>query len=132
MHAPRRPYHQSVLVPAADGHFVTAATVDVDTSLRVSLEEVLPPAERAAWRPWISLVVVDLRRALRRPASAWNSGWVRWLLAIPIIVAVPGPARAFGPTRSAVMQLRRKLEAEPARPRYLRTEPGVGYRLLAK
>ena len=26
-------------------------------------------------------------------------------------------------------QLRRKLEADPARPRYLLTEPGVGYRL---
>jgi two-component system KDP operon response regulator KdpE len=27
-------------------------------------------------------------------------------------------------------QLRRKLEADPARPRYLLTEPGVGYRLV--
>jgi len=26
-------------------------------------------------------------------------------------------------------QLRHKIEAEPARPRYLITEPGVGYRL---
>jgi two-component system KDP operon response regulator KdpE len=26
-------------------------------------------------------------------------------------------------------QLRHKLESEPARPRYLVTEPGVGYRL---
>ncbi|CAG1004155.1 partial Transcriptional regulatory protein KdpE, partial [Anaerolineae bacterium] len=26
-------------------------------------------------------------------------------------------------------QLRRKLESEPTRPRYLLTEPGVGYRL---
>jgi two-component system KDP operon response regulator KdpE len=31
-----------------------------------------------------------------------------------------------------VAQLRHKLEADPARPRYLRTEPGVGYRLLAE
>ena len=29
-------------------------------------------------------------------------------------------------------QLRRKLEADPARPRYLLTEPGVGYRLNAE
>ena len=29
-------------------------------------------------------------------------------------------------------QLRRKLEADPARPRYLLTEPGVGYRLAAE
>ena len=29
-------------------------------------------------------------------------------------------------------QLRRKLEADPARPRYVLTEPGVGYRLAAE
>ncbi|MFI5165094.1 MAG: response regulator [Thermoanaerobaculales bacterium] len=34
--------------------------------------------------------------------------------------------------RVYVAQLRHKLEANPARPRYLRTEPGVGYRLLAE
>jgi len=32
--------------------------------------------------------------------------------------------------RVNVSNLRRKLEPEPARPRYLLTEPGVGYRLL--
>ena len=30
-----------------------------------------------------------------------------------------------------VARLRKKLEADPQRPRYLQTEPGVGYRLLA-
>ncbi|HET7566642.1 MAG TPA: response regulator transcription factor [Gaiellaceae bacterium] len=30
-----------------------------------------------------------------------------------------------------VSQLRRKLEPDPARPRYIRTEPGAGYRLAA-
>jgi len=29
-----------------------------------------------------------------------------------------------------VARLRKKLEADPQRPRYLATEPGVGYRLL--
>jgi len=33
--------------------------------------------------------------------------------------------------RVYIAQLRRKLEADPARPRYLLTEPGVGYRLAA-
>ncbi len=33
--------------------------------------------------------------------------------------------------RVYVAQLRHKLEADPARPRHLRTEPGVGYRLTA-
>jgi two-component system KDP operon response regulator KdpE len=28
-------------------------------------------------------------------------------------------------------QLRRKIEADPARPRHLLTEPGIGYRLAA-
>jgi two-component system KDP operon response regulator KdpE len=30
-----------------------------------------------------------------------------------------------------VAQLRRKLEPEPSRPRYLLTEPGMGYRFMA-
>ncbi len=30
-----------------------------------------------------------------------------------------------------VSQLRRKIEADPTRPRYLLTEPGAGYRLVA-
>jgi len=34
--------------------------------------------------------------------------------------------------RVYVAQLRRKLESEPARPRLLRTEPGVGYRLISE
>jgi two-component system KDP operon response regulator KdpE len=29
-----------------------------------------------------------------------------------------------------VSQLRRKIEADPARPRFLLTEPGAGYRLV--
>lgn len=34
--------------------------------------------------------------------------------------------------RVYMAQLRRKLEADPARPRYLRSEPGVGYRLVSE
>jgi two-component system KDP operon response regulator KdpE len=34
--------------------------------------------------------------------------------------------------RLFVHQLRHKLEPNPVRPKYLRTEPGVGYRLLAE
>jgi two-component system KDP operon response regulator KdpE len=34
--------------------------------------------------------------------------------------------------RVYVAQLRRKLERDPARPRYLLTEPGVGYRLASE
>jgi two-component system KDP operon response regulator KdpE len=34
--------------------------------------------------------------------------------------------------RLYIIQLRRKLEANPTRPQYLPTEPGVGYRLGAE
>jgi len=34
--------------------------------------------------------------------------------------------------RVYMAQLRRKLEADPARPKYLQTEPGIGYRLTTE
>jgi two-component system KDP operon response regulator KdpE len=41
----------------------------------------------------------------------------------------PGHAEQTHYVRVYLASLRRKLEADPARPRFLRTEPGVGYRL---
>ena len=40
----------------------------------------------------------------------------------------PGYESAQGNLRLYMAQLRRKLEPDPSRPRYLRTEPGMGYR----
>jgi two-component system, OmpR family, KDP operon response regulator KdpE len=40
----------------------------------------------------------------------------------------PGYAEAAGNLRLYMAQLRRKLEPDPARPRWLLTEPGMGYR----
>ena len=40
----------------------------------------------------------------------------------------PGYADAGGNLRLYMAQLRRKLEPDPSRPRYLLTEPGMGYR----
>jgi len=40
----------------------------------------------------------------------------------------PGYDTAQGNLRLYIAQLRRKLEPDPARPRFLRTEPGMGYR----
>src|SRR6202034_1792750 len=40
----------------------------------------------------------------------------------------PGYADASGNLRLYMAQLRRKLEPDPARPRWLMTEPGMGYR----
>jgi len=47
-----------------------------------------------------------------------------------ILAAVWGPGydRATGNLRLYMTQLRRKLEPDPARPRWLVTEPGLGYR----
>ena len=41
----------------------------------------------------------------------------------------PGRTTEAHYLRVYMQQLRTKLEADPSRPRYLRTEPGVGYRL---
>lgn len=43
----------------------------------------------------------------------------------------PGNAQENHYLRVFVASLRRKLEDDPARPKYLLTEPGVGYRLMA-
>jgi two-component system KDP operon response regulator KdpE len=40
----------------------------------------------------------------------------------------PGYEKESNYLRVYMAQLRRKLEPEPSRPRYLRTEPGMGYR----
>jgi two-component system KDP operon response regulator KdpE len=44
----------------------------------------------------------------------------------------PGQADQAQYLRVYIAQLRRKLEADPARPRYILTEPGVGYRLAGE
>ena len=50
-----------------------------------------------------------------------------------ILRAVWGPeyAAATQYLRNVVLSLRRKLEVDPARPRFILTEPGVGYRFAA-
>jgi two-component system KDP operon response regulator KdpE len=44
----------------------------------------------------------------------------------------PGQTEQTHYLRVYLANLRRKLEVDPARPRFLRTEPGVGYRLLTE
>ena len=59
---------------------------------------------------------------LRRPGRLINGD--------ALLTAVRGSSEHTDPSylRIYVAQLRRKLEPEPARPRYLITEPGMGYR----
>jgi two-component system KDP operon response regulator KdpE len=51
-----------------------------------------------------------------------------------LLTAVWGPAHAHDVQylRVFVGQLRQKLEADPAQPRHIRTEPGVGYRFVTE
>ena len=42
----------------------------------------------------------------------------------------PGHANDTGYLRLYLAQLRKKLERDPSRPRYLLTEPGMGYRFV--
>lgn len=50
-----------------------------------------------------------------------------------LLVAIWGPAHATDTQylRVFIGQLRQKLEADPARPKIIETEPGVGYRFIA-
>ena len=77
-------------------------------------------------------VVIDRRKTLALLAYlAANSG--RVLTHQSILTHVWGPADADHTEylRVYMRQLRKKLEDDPERPRYILTEPGSGYRFLA-
>jgi hypothetical protein len=57
--------------------------------LASALAELVPPGETQRWRPWIRLVLHDLRRALRWPPARRTEAWCRWLFLIPYGVPVP-------------------------------------------
>jgi two-component system, OmpR family, KDP operon response regulator KdpE len=60
---------------------------------------------------------------------AKNAGRVMTHRSLLAAVWGPGSETEGHYLRVYMNQLRQKVEADPARPRYLRTEPGVGYRL---
>jgi len=68
---------------------------------------------------------LDLRRVL-----ASNAGKLLTHRAILQEVWGPGYGSESNLLHVHVSQLRRKIEPDPARPRYLLTEPGAGYRLV--
>ena len=90
--------------------------------------EVLYRLTRQAQRTLPEPVAEEVE-ALADPAY---EGLVRVLLHRQLLQSVWGPE--YGEEteylRTFVKQLRRKLEVDPSRPRHLRTEPGVGYRLV--
>jgi hypothetical protein len=59
------------------------------SELAAILGVAVPMAERAVWRPWIRLVVLDLERALRWPLDKRDDAWARWLFLIPYSIPAP-------------------------------------------
>ena len=81
--------------------------------LASALAEMIPATERAVWRPWIRLVLRDLRRALHWPPSRQTDAWCRCLFLIPY--SVPAPRR-----RGAPRIMETQPAPDPGQPRALR------------
>jgi two-component system, OmpR family, KDP operon response regulator KdpE len=96
-------------------------------------------------RIWLGDLVVDLaaKRVIRRDEADIRLTPTEWHLLEVLLrhpgkllgqqyllkeVWGPGYADAAGNLRLYMAQLRRKLEPDPSRPRWLLTEPGMGYR----
>ena len=82
-----------VLAPRAT---VAAAAADLgpDGALECALTALVPPGETGRWRPFIRVVVADLRHALLRPVTERNEAGLRWLFLIPYGTRhVPAAAR---------------------------------------
>jgi two-component system KDP operon response regulator KdpE len=96
---------------------VTTGFVEIDLSARI--------VKKRGEEVRLTRTEYDLLRTL-----ATNAGKV--LTHRELLQAVWGPE--YGDEteylRTFVKQLRRKLEEDPSRPRYIITEPGIGYRLV--
>jgi two-component system KDP operon response regulator KdpE len=107
----------SIIADQAEGAIFRTAGVEVDLARRVTSvngsEVHLTPIEFRLLQTLIRHVgkVVTQRQLLVEVWGAQHSEQSQYL-------------------RVYMAQLRRKLEKDPARPRFLLTEPGVGYRLL--
>src|SRR5882724_185865 len=80
---------ERILILAADGPVPALESRAALAGLGNALVELVPPDERAAWDPWVGLVVGDLERALCRPVVDWNQAWARRLLLIAYSVPIP-------------------------------------------
>jgi two-component system, OmpR family, KDP operon response regulator KdpE len=107
----------SIIADQAEGAIFRTAGVEVDLARRVTSvngsEVHLTPIEFRLLQTMIRHVgkVITQRQLLVEVWGAQHSEQSQYL-------------------RVYMAQLRRKLEADPARPRFLLTEPGVGYRLV--
>jgi two-component system KDP operon response regulator KdpE len=98
--------------------------------LRAALRRAGPPGEPVLK---IGELEIDLdKRAVHRDGRLLAANEGRLLTHRTILREVWGPAYESEShyLHVYVSQLRRKIEREPARPRYILTEPGAGYRLV--
>jgi two-component system, OmpR family, KDP operon response regulator KdpE len=102
--------------PAGESPAVGFGDVEVDLALR----EVRRDGDVVHLTPYEYGLLAELAR---------HPGRVLTHRALLAAVWGPGYADETHYLRVYMAQLRRKIEAEPARPRLLQTEPGVGYRL---
>jgi two-component system KDP operon response regulator KdpE len=104
--------------PSSDGPVFTTGDLSVDLARRVVMlaqhEVQLTPTEYDLLRVLVTYAgkVLTHRQLLR---EVWGMGYEQELHML----------------RVNISNLRRKIEPDPARPRYILTEPGVGYRLRA-
>jgi two-component system, OmpR family, KDP operon response regulator KdpE len=93
-------------------------------------------------------VEVDLERRVVKSAGAEIHLTPNEYKLLQVFVKYPGKvltqrqllSEVWGPNQTEqaqylrvyIAQLRRKLEADPARPKLIQTEPGVGYRLMVE
>lgn len=104
-----------------------------------------PSRDASSARVTAGDLVIDFeRRLVHRSAEPIHLTPIEWALLTTLVVhadrplthrqlfAAVWPGRSYGDAqaylRVHVAHLRRKLEADPVRPRHLRTEAGVGYR----
>jgi two-component system, OmpR family, KDP operon response regulator KdpE len=120
---------------------------ELHARLRVARRNLLVAGQDGRTRLKLGGVEVDLKaktitragQALRLTATQWrvlealgrHAGSVVTSGQLLREVWGPGHAEQGHYLRIYVRQLRQKLEAEPARPVYLQTDTGIGYRLLA-
>jgi two-component system KDP operon response regulator KdpE len=143
-------------VRSSEGDKIAALDAGADDYLTkpCSSEELLERIRAALFRGKIQLesvfeaggLTVDLKREIVRVGNEWaeltateysllrvlviNAGRLltQWRLAHEVWGQLPG-GEALQLLRTTIASLRRKLETNPARPRRIATEPGVGFRL---
>jgi hypothetical protein len=87
--------HRWIVDSVFDGHPTPSQLLDdlgPAGALRTALAALVPDDEAQRWRPWIRLVLQDLRRAVLWPPSPRTEAWCRWLFLIPYSVPI-GAAR---------------------------------------